>query len=59
MKWGQLGGAMRAAVSASPLAAAAAATTFIAPLALRSPSSAGMCVCVALVLGAVCVTQFE
>ena len=46
MMWGQLGGAMRAAVSASPLAAAAAATTFIAPLALRSPSSAGMCVCV-------------
>lgn len=40
---GRLGGAMRrAAVSASPLAAAAAATTFVAPLVLRPP--AGVCI---------------
>lgn len=40
MMWNRLGGAVRAAVSASPLAAAAAATTFVAPMALRAPSSA-------------------
>jgi hypothetical protein len=39
--WNRLGGAVRAAVSASPLAAAAAATTFVAPVALRAPSPAG------------------
>ena len=41
MMWHRLGGAVRAAVSASPLAAAAAATTFVAPVALRAPSPAG------------------
>jgi hypothetical protein len=40
--WGTWSGAIRAAMSASPIAAAAAATTFVAPLVLRPTSTAGI-----------------
>ena len=42
MTWVKWRGLMRGAMSASPIAAAAAATTFVAPLVLRPTSTAGI-----------------